>query len=71
MKKVKLEKQHRVGMLMRVKMRPKDMRKRLMAKFKVEEGLDYGGVARDWLHLLSREMLNLQYGLSQYSRDNH
>lgn len=54
-----------------MKMRPKDMRKRLMVKFKGEEGLDYGGVAREWLHLLSREMLNPQYGLFQYSRDDH
>ncbi|CAH1112298.1 unnamed protein product [Psylliodes chrysocephalus] len=54
-----------------MKMRPKDMRKRLMVKFRGEEGLDYGGVAREWLHLLSREMLNPQYGLFQYSRDNH
>ncbi|XP_055838809.1 E3 ubiquitin-protein ligase Smurf1 isoform X2 [Episyrphus balteatus] len=54
-----------------MKMRPKDMRKRLMVKFKGEEGLDYGGVAREWLYLLSREMLNPQYGLFQYSRDDH
>lgn len=54
-----------------MKMRGKDMRKRLMVKFKGEEGLDYGGVAREWLHLLSREMLNPQYGLFQYSRDDH
>lgn len=54
-----------------MKMRPKDMRKRLMVKFRGEEGLDYGGVAREWLHLLSREMLNPQYGLFQYSRDDH
>jgi E3 ubiquitin ligase SMURF1/2 len=54
-----------------MKMRPKDMRKRLMVKFRGEEGLDYGGVAREWLHLLSREMLNPQYGLFQYSRDDN
>ncbi|KAK9887769.1 hypothetical protein WA026_000084 [Henosepilachna vigintioctopunctata] len=54
-----------------MKMRPKDMRKRLMVKFRGEEGLDYGGIAREWLHLLSREMLNPQYGLFQYSRDDH
>jgi len=53
-----------------VKMRPKDMRKRLMLKFKGEEGLDYGGVAREWLYLLSHEMLNPYYGLFQYSRDD-
>ena len=28
------------------KMRVKDLRKRLMVKFRGEEGLDYGGVAR-------------------------
>jgi len=39
-------------------------------KFRGEEGLDYGGIAREWLHLLSREMLNPQYGLFQYSRDD-
>lgn len=51
-----------------VKMRPKDLRKRLMIKFKQEDGLDYGGVAREWLYLLSHEMLNPYYGLFQYSR---
>ena len=32
-----------------MKMRAKDLRKRLMVKFKGEEGLDYGGVAR-WVY---------------------
>ena len=32
------------------------------------DGLDYGGVAREWLYLLSHEMLNPYYGLFQYSR---
>ncbi|XP_043282446.1 E3 ubiquitin-protein ligase Smurf1 isoform X2 [Venturia canescens] len=54
-----------------MKMRPKDMRKRLMVKFRGEEGLDYGGPAREWLYLLSHEMLNPQYGLFQYSRDDN
>jgi len=53
-----------------VKMRPKDLRKRLMIKFKDEDGLDYGGVAREWLYLLSHEMLNPYYGLFQYSRED-
>ena len=53
-----------------MKMRPKDLKKRLMVKFRGEEGLDYGGVAREWLYLLSREMLNPYYGLFQYSRDD-
>ncbi|XP_067911887.1 E3 ubiquitin-protein ligase SMURF1 isoform X2 [Heterodontus francisci] len=53
-----------------MKMRPKDLKKRLMVKFRNEEGLDYGGVAREWLYLLCHEMLNPYYGLFQYSTDN-
>ena len=53
-----------------LKMRPKDLRKRLMIKFRSEEGLDYGGIAREWLYLLSHEMLNPYYGLFQYTRDD-
>ncbi|KAG9343015.1 hypothetical protein JZ751_015233 [Albula glossodonta] len=49
-----------------MKMRPKDLKKRLMVKFRGEEGLDYGG----WLYLLCHEMLNPYYGLFQYSTDN-
>ena len=51
-------------------MSPKDLKKKLMVKFKTEDGLDYGGIAREWLHLLSRQMLNPYYGLFQYSRDD-
>ncbi|KAK7506292.1 hypothetical protein BaRGS_00002404 [Batillaria attramentaria] len=53
-----------------MKMRSKDLRKRLMVKFRGEEGLDYGGVAREWFYLLSHEMLNPYYGLFQYSRED-
>ncbi|XP_077868979.1 E3 ubiquitin-protein ligase SMURF2 [Saccoglossus kowalevskii] len=53
-----------------MKMRPKELRKKLMIKFRGEEGLDYGGIAREWLYLLSHEMLNPYYGLFQYSRDD-
>ncbi|ESN93979.1 hypothetical protein HELRODRAFT_115219 [Helobdella robusta] len=53
-----------------MKMRSKELKKRLMVKFRGEEGLDYGGIAREWLYLLSHEMLNPYYGLFQYSRDD-
>ncbi|CAB4055444.1 SMURF [Lepeophtheirus salmonis] len=53
-----------------VKMRYKVMRKKLRVKFRNEEGLDYGGVAREWLYLLSHEMLNPYYGLFQYSSED-
>ncbi|ESO94746.1 hypothetical protein LOTGIDRAFT_117914, partial [Lottia gigantea] len=54
-----------------MKMKGKDLRKRLMVKFRGEEGLDYGGVAREWFYLLSHEMLNPYYGLFQYSREDN
>lgn len=53
-----------------MKMKTKELRKRLMVKFRGEEGIDYGGVAREWLHLLSREMLNPQYALFKYTADH-
>lgn len=53
-----------------MKMKAKDLKKKLHIKFRDEDGLDYGGIAREWLYLLSHEMLNPQYGLFQYSRDN-
>jgi hypothetical protein len=49
------------------RLRPKELRKRLMVKFKGEEGLDYGGVAREWLGLLTKEMLDPNYGLFLYT----
>ena len=48
-----------------MKMKPRDLKKRLAIKFTGEDGLDYGGLAREWLHVLSHEMLNPQYGLFQ------
>lgn len=51
-------------------MHPKDLKKRLLVKFRGEEGLDYGGVAREWFHLLSREILNPIHGLFQYTSDD-
>lgn len=53
-----------------MKMKTKELRKKLMVKFRGEEGIDYGGVAREWLHLLSREMLNPQYALFKYTADH-
>ena len=53
-----------------MKLRVRDLKKKLMIRFKGEDGLDYGGVAREWVYQLSHEMLNPYYGLFQYSRDN-
>lgn len=51
-------------------LQPRDLKKRLLVKFKGEEGLDYGGVAREWFYLLSREILNPAHGLFQYTSDD-
>lgn len=40
---------------------------RLWIEFEGEQGLDYGGVAREWFFLLSKEMFNPYYGLFEYS----
>lgn len=49
-----------------------DLKKRLFIKFKGEEGLDYGGVSREWFFLLSHEMFNPYYCLFEYSaHDNY
>jgi len=46
---------------------PHDLRRRLFINFKGEEGLDYGGVAREWFFMLSREIMNPMYCLFEYS----
>lgn len=51
---------------------PADLKKRLMIKFDGEEGLDYGGVSREFFFLLSHEMFNPFYCLFEYSaHDNY
>lgn len=45
-----------------------DLRKnKLFICFQGEEGLDYGGPAREFFYLLSRELFNPYYGLFEYS----
>lgn len=43
------------------------LKARLYVIFQGESGLDYGGLAREWFHLLSHEMFNPYYGLFEYS----
>lgn len=51
---------------------PEDLKKRLMIKFDGEEGLDYGGVLREFFFLLSHDMFNPFYCLFEYlSHDNY
>ncbi|XP_066566896.1 E3 ubiquitin-protein ligase NEDD4-like isoform X4 [Amia ocellicauda] len=52
--------------------RPDILKARLWIEFELEKGLDYGGVAREWFFLLSKEMFNPYYGLFEYSAtDNY
>ncbi|CAE6396969.1 unnamed protein product [Rhizoctonia solani] len=51
---------------------PSDLKKRLMIKFDGEDGLDYGGLSREFFFLLSHEMFNPFYCLFEYSaHDNY
>ena len=47
---------------------PRSLQKdRLYIKFTGEEGLDYGGPAREFFFLISRQLFNPYYGLFEYS----
>lgn len=48
-----------------------ELRRRLYIIFRGEEGLDYGGVAREWFFLLSHEVLNPMYCLFEYANKNN
>lgn len=55
-----------------MKMRGDDLKKRLVVRFEGEDGLDYGGVSREWFFLISHEIFDPSYGLFQYSaHDNY
>uniref|UniRef100_UPI0037E8F18B E3 ubiquitin-protein ligase NEDD4-like isoform X1 n=2 Tax=Semicossyphus pulcher TaxID=241346 RepID=UPI0037E8F18B len=48
------------------------LKARLWVEFEGEKGLDYGGLAREWFFLMSKEMFNPYYGLFEYSAtDNY
>ncbi|CAL8262639.1 unnamed protein product [Merluccius merluccius] len=48
-----------------------DLRRRLYIIMRGEEGLDYGGIAREWFFLLSHEVLNPMYCLFEYAGKNN
>ncbi|GAB6033339.1 hypothetical protein CHUAL_013106 [Chamberlinius hualienensis] len=50
-----------------MRLAPYELRRRLYIIFRGEEGLDYGGVAREWFFLLSHEVLNPMYCLFEYA----
>ena len=48
-----------------------ELRRRLYIIFKGEEGLDYGGVSREWFFTVSHEVLNPMYCLFEYANKNN
>ncbi|XP_064610823.1 NEDD4-like E3 ubiquitin-protein ligase WWP1 [Liolophura sinensis] len=54
-----------------MRLQPYDLRRRLYIIFRGEEGLDYGGLAREWFFHLSHEVLNPMYCLFEYANNNN
>lgn len=48
---------------------PNELRGKLNIQFTGEEGVDAGGLTREWYQLLSREMFNVQNGLFEHSAE--
>lgn len=48
-----------------------ELRRKLFIIFRGEEGLDYGGVAREWFFQLSHEVLNPMYCLFEYANKSN
>ena len=53
------------------KLSGEELKRRLRIQFDGEEGLDYGGVAREFFYLLSHELFNPDYCLFEYSSHNN
>ncbi|XP_071091947.1 E3 ubiquitin-protein ligase Su(dx)-like [Haliotis cracherodii] len=54
-----------------MRLQPYDLRRRLYIIFKGEEGLDYGGLAREWFFHLSHDVLNPMYCLFEYASNSN
>jgi hypothetical protein len=54
-----------------MRLRPEDLRQRLLVTFEGEDALDYGGVPSEWFFLLSHEIFNPIYGLFDSAHDNN
>ena len=48
----------------------KILKSKLWIEFTGEKGLDYGGVSREWFHLVSTHLFNPYYGLFEYSAND-
>lgn len=50
-------------------LRPRELQGHLNVRFEGEQGIDAGGLTREWYHVISREMFNADYGLFRASPD--
>lgn len=48
-----------------------DLKKRLKVQFANEEGMDAGGLAKEWLLLLTRELFSPQYGMYEIEEESN
>lgn len=46
-----------------INLKPTYSRTQFLIKFSNEEGVDYGGVGKEWFHILSSEVFRTDYGL--------
>lgn len=53
------------------KLKSKYSRTQFLIKFREEEGVDYGGVGKEWFHLLSSEIFRPSYGLFELNSQNN
>eukprot|EP00039_Didymoeca_costata_P012580 m.181931 g.181931 ORF g.181931 m.181931 type:complete len:896 (-) comp15520_c2_seq6:259-2946(-) len=49
--------------------KPSELKRRLVVQFAGEGGLDYGGLAREWFNLVSREIFHPDLGMFEYISD--
>ncbi|CAH8582810.1 unnamed protein product [Heterobilharzia americana] len=54
-----------------MRLKAHELRCRLFISFTGEEGLDYGGLSREWFFKLSTELLNPMYCLFEYASGNN
>lgn len=52
-------------------LKSKFVRTQFLIKFTEEEGVDYGGVGKEWFHLLSSEIFKPDYGLFEINSQNN
>jgi hypothetical protein len=54
-----------------IKTKPEHLRDRLWISFKGEEAVDYGGITREWYHLLLLRITNPNYALFSFSNNDN